>query len=107
MTFIYASWAITMMVGFPVLYAIMLSDDMYDFLNVFNNKKDFLGCVFTYQILVYIITKDHINLIGIIILEVIVSFLVLPINIITFIVLILLLIVIMICKLFYFLFKKR
>lgn len=70
-------------------------------------SKSILKKIFMYQYAVYEIAKDDINLVGIIILEILVTFSVWFLNVIIFVIICLYYLLAAICKLFYFVFKKR
>ena len=77
---------------------------MSDFDVMSGNK---LKLIFMYQYMVYELAKEDLNIVGIIILEIFTTFSVWFLNIIIFIIVCLYYMLLAICKLFYFIFKKR
>lgn len=66
-----------------------------------------LKLIFMYQYMVYELAKGNLNIAGIIILEIFTTFSVWFLNVIIFVVICLYYVLLAICKVFYFIFKKR
>lgn len=79
----------------------------YDWDLVLKDVKEFFKCVFMYQVALYNATERYINNIGILILEVLVSALAFPLNILIFVILGTIMIIKGIAKLFYLAFRKK
>lgn len=94
-------------VGLGASATIVASVDVFDFDKVLSSKKEFIRCVFMYQIALWKYLSDDINTTGMIILEIITTLSVWFINMIVLLGLITAMIIKGICKLFYLLFKKR
>lgn len=70
-------------------------------------EEGFLKTVFMYQYAVYMCAKDEINIAGIIILEILTTFSVWFLNIIIVIIYSLIYALMLVCNMFYFIFKRR
>ena len=66
-----------------------------------------LKLIFMYQYMVYKLANENLNIVGIIILEIFTTFSVWFLNVIIFVVICLYYVLLVICKVFYFVFKKR
>ncbi len=99
--------AIVIVYGIITGFAITLSDEVFDLEKVLKSKSDFIRCIFMWQFAAYILLDELINKAGIIIVEVIITFVVLPMSIMIFAILVICLIIKGICILFYKIFRKR
>ena len=88
-------------------FIISIGTDVYDIETCLSNKKEFLKCVFMFQVTLYMMTKQDINIAGIIILEIIITILTWYWSIFMFIILLTGLCVKIIVKLFIFCFRKK
>ena len=99
--------AIAIIYGIITGFAITLSDEVFDLEKALKSKSDFIRCIFMWQFAAYILLDELINKAGIIIVEVIITFVVLPMSIMIFAILVICLIIKGICILFYKIFRKR
>ena len=83
------------------------SDEIFHFEMVLKNKSDFIRCAFMWQFAVYDLLNEELNTAGIVILEILTTVLVLPMNIVAFVSLCVCLFIKGICLLFYKIFQKR
>ena len=79
----------------------------YDEIVSRSGKVNFLKLIFMYQYAVYQLTKDNINTVGIILLEILTTLSVWFLNILVLIVICVCYIGLFICRAFYFVFRKR
>ena len=85
-----------------------LDDQYYTMECVLTNKRDFVGCIFGFQMFVWDIAKDyHINIFGAILMEIFITAFAIYYNILSFIVLTICFVIKYFCKAFVFLFRKR
>lgn len=100
-------YAIICFLTFITGFGISISDDIFCFEEVLKNKNEFIKCVFMWQFGIYYLLEETINILGIIILEIVLTMLVIPFNLLVLIICITLLILKCICMLFYFTFRKK
>ena len=75
---------------------------------VLTYKRDFIGCIFGFQMFVWDIAKDyHINIFGAILMEIFITAFAIYYNILSFIVLTICFVIKYFCKAFVFMFRKR
>ena len=75
---------------------------------VLTYKRDFIGCIFGFQMFVWDIAKDyHINIFGAILMEIFITAFAIHYNILSFIVLMICFVIKYFCKAFMFMFRKR
>ena len=85
-----------------------LDEQYYTMKYVLNEKRDFMGCIFGFQMFVWDIVKDyHINILGAILMEIFITAFAIYYNILSFIVLMIAFAVKYFCKAFVFIFRKR
>ena len=99
--------AIVSVYGIITGFSISLSDEIFDLEKVLKSNGDFIRCIFMWQFAAYILLDDLINKAGIIIVEVIITFVALPMNIMIFAILVICLAIKGICVCFYKVFRKR
>ena len=88
-------------------FIISIGNDVYDIETCLSDKKEFLKCVFMFQVALYMMTEQDINTVGIIILEIIITILTWYGSIFMFIILVAGLFVKIFVKLFIFCFRKK
>lgn len=98
---------ISLFFTFISAFIISIDDNVYDIETCLSNKKEFLKCVFMFQVALYMNTKQDINIAGIIILEIIITILTWYWSIFMFIILFAGLCVEIFVKLFIFCFRKK
>lgn len=85
-----------------------LDEQYYEMERVLTDKRDFIGCIFGFQMFVWDLAKDyHINILGAILMEIFITAFAIYYNILSFIVLMIVFVVKYFCKAFVFLFRKR
>lgn len=95
-------------IGVLASLAISISGEVYEMDECLKNRKDFINCIFMYQVAVKMLLESYgINIAGIIILEIITTLSVWFLNVFIFIILCVLLILKLICYLFWICFRKR
>ena len=88
--------------------ALSLDEQYYTIEYVLTYKRDFIGCIFGFQMFVWDIAKDyHINIFGAILMEIFITAFAIYYNILSFIVLTICFVIKYFCKAFVFLFRKR
>ena len=94
-------------VGFIGSSILSISETVYNLDEVLTSKQQFIRCIFMYQVAIWELLSEDINIIGMMILEILTTLSVWFLNILVFLILVILLLLKGICFLFYILFKKR
>lgn len=94
-------------VGFIGSFALSISEEVYNIDEVLTSKRQFIRCIFMYQVAIWELLSEDINIIGMLILEILTTLSVWFLNILVFLILIVLLILKGVCFSFYMIFKKR
>lgn len=85
-----------------------LDGQYYEMEYVLSDKRDFIGCIFGFQMFVWDISKEYnINIFGAILMEIFITAFAIYYSVLTFIVLMIAFAVKYFCKAFVFIFRKR
>lgn len=88
--------------------ALCLDGQYYEMEYVLTDKRDFIGCIFGFQMFVWSIAKYYdINIFGAIIMEIFITAFSAYYNILSFVVLMIAFVIKYFCKAFVFIFRKR
>lgn len=87
--------------------AISLDGTVFEENSILTDKHEFIKCVFMYQVASYQFLREEINVCGIVILEILITASVWPLNIMVLGILIIVLILKAICYIFWIVFRKK
>lgn len=94
-------------VAFCVLALAALGYESVDLEIVLSDRKEFIKCVFIFQVFVYEALKGTINKVGIAIVEILLTYFIYPWNVIFFVLLVFVKVIVFICHIFWLIFRIR